>query len=295
MSQQRSTGGPLGLPLVLIRGAGDLASGVALRLFRSGFPIVMTEIERPLAVRRTVSFAQAVYDGETQVEGVHARRCDPATARQCLGAGEIPVLVDPDAASQHILHPQIIVDGIMAKTNTGTRIDDAPLVVALGPGFTAGHDCHAVVETNRGHCLGRVIWEGRAEADTGESGSLPGVAEGTERALRARVAGFVTPQAEVGDRLRQGDVIVRIAAQSGKSVAITAPFDGVLRGLIHPSVTIVPGMKIGDLDPRIQPAFCFTVSDKSLAVGGGALEAVMSALHRSLLPPPQRQDRNPVP
>lgn len=295
MPIHRPTDSPLTLPLVLIRGAGDLATGVGLRLFRSGFPVVMTEIERPLAVRRTVSFAQAVFDGGAQVEGVRARRCEPAAALEHLRAGDIPVLVDPEADARQMLHPQILVDGIMAKSNTGTRIVDAPFVVALGPGFTAGVDCHAVIETNRGHNLGRVMWEGSAEADTGEPGSLPGVAAGTERALRAPVAGVVMPHAEIGDRLRQSSVIARISATGHDPVTIAAPFDGVLRGLIHPSVTVTPGMKIGDLDPRIHPDYCFTVSDKSLAIGGGVLEAVMCALRRSLLPRRHGHDRNLTP
>jgi xanthine dehydrogenase accessory factor len=283
----------LALPLVLIRGAGDLATGVALRLARSGFPVVMTEIERPLAVRRAVSFAQAVFDGETQVEEVHAVRCAPHEAAGYLDQSVIPVLVDPHAQARELLHPHILVDGIMAKTNTGTRIDDAPLVVALGPGFTAGLDCHAAIETNRGHNLGRVIWQGGTEPDTGRPGSLPGAAAQSGRVLRAPAAGFVIPRAEIGDRLHRYDTIAHLNAPNTEPIPITAPFDGVLRGLIHPSVMVTAGTKIGDLDPRIRPAYCFTVSDKSLAIGGGVLEAILSALHRSP-PQPHRQDRKPA-
>jgi xanthine dehydrogenase accessory factor len=264
-------------PLVLIRGAGDLASGVAIRLFRSGFPVVMTEIERPLVVRRTVAFAQAIYDGETTVEDVLAVRADAGDALEIVREGAIPVLIDADATCRQILRPSVLVDGIMAKRNTGTGISDAELVVALGPGFTAGVDSHAVVETNRGHNLGRVIWQGMAEPDTGRPGALPGVGANAHRALYAPASGYVVARAEIGDRLRKGDFIAAVDTDSGQESVITATFDGVLRGLIHPSVAVITGMKIGDLDPRIQPTYCQTVSDKSLAIGGGVLEAVMHA------------------
>ena len=267
------------LPRVLVRGAGDLATGAAIRLFRCGFPVVMTEIERPLMVRRSVAFAQAVYDGETVVEGVRAVRCTLEHIAQ-LDAGVIPVLVDPDAACGKQLRPGVVVDAIMAKRNTGTRMHDAGLVIALGPGFTAGVDCHAVVETNRGHNLGRVLWQGSAEADTGRPGALPGVHPGAQRALYAPVDGHVLPRAEIGDRLRAGEVIAVIESPGGGELPIEAAFDGVLRGLIHPAVHVTEGMKIGDVDPRIQPAYCFSVSDKSLAIGGGVLEAVLTHMHR---------------
>lgn len=268
------------LPLVLIRGAGDLASGVAIRLHRSGFPVVMTEIERPLVVRRRAAFAQAVFDGETQVEDVDARCVPIELVAASLQAGVIPVVVDADAECRRQLEPGVLVDAIMAKRNTGTRIIDADLVIALGPGFTAGVDCHAIVETNRGHNLGRVIWTGSAEPDTGEPGALPNVGRKAKRALYAPAPGHITPHAEIGDRLRAGSVIGVVRTSEDGEVAIAAPFDGVLRGLIHPSVEVTAGMKIGDLDPRIQPEYCYTVSDKSLAIGGGVLEAIMSTLRQ---------------
>ncbi len=275
---------PCRYPLVLIRGAGDLASGVALRLHRCGFPVVMTEIARPLAVRRACAFAQAIYDGDASVEEVRAVRGDVGQVAQLLEAGVIPVLVDPDASDALLLLPSVLIDAIIAKVNTGTRIDQAAMVIGLGPGFTAGQDCHAVIETNRGHALGRVIWNGSAEVNTGTPGTLPGVPEGLKRALYAPAGGRVHSSTEIGDRVQQNDVIANILSADGTTVRLRAPFDGVLRGLIHPSVQVAAGMKIGDLDPRIEKRNCFTVSDKSLAIGGGALEAILSAMHRGSLP-----------
>ncbi len=256
--------------LILIKGAGDLASGVAYRLKRSGFPLIMTELPAPLLVRRAVAFGSAVYDGEITVEGVTARRVDTVDAALALArTGKIPVLVDVQAASTRILQPQVLVDAIMAKKNTGTSINDAPLVVALGPGFTAGIDCHAVVETNRGHTLGRVIRQGQAVPNTGSPGVMKG--HTADRVLRAPAAGHVSPCAEIGEVIKKGQCIATIAGQE-----IRAPFDGVLRGLAHPEVAVSPGFKIGDLDPRGVAAHCFTISDKSLAVGGGVLEVILS-------------------
>jgi xanthine dehydrogenase accessory factor len=268
----------------LIKGAGDLASGAALRLHRAGFPLVMTETARPLAVRRRVAFAQAVYDGTCQVEEVTARLCTPDEVATVLAAGELPVLVDPQTHSLVSLRPFALVDAVMAKRNTGTRLGDAPLVVALGPGFTVGVDCHAVVETNRGHNLGRVLWVGSAEPDTGTPGEVPGAAPGAggraSRVLRAPLAGQVEPLAAIGDRVAGGAVLALVRSPDGASAEVIAPFDGVLRGLIHPSVPVTGGMKIGDVDPRAERAHCFTVSDKSLAIGGGVLEAILTALQR---------------
>jgi xanthine dehydrogenase accessory factor len=263
--------------LVLIKGAGDMASGVAWRLHRAGFPIVMTELPRPLAVRRAVCFAEAVFAGETTVEGVVARRVpDGAAARAGLNRGVIPILVDPEARCREELAPAILVDGIMAKVNLGTRLDDAPLVIALGPGFTAGVDCHAVIETNRGHNLGRVIWQGSAQADTKIPSEVAGYS--ATRVLRAPADGYVFPHHAIGDRIAPGEIVAEVSGQP-----VVAPFAGVLRGLIHPDVSVTAGLKIGDLDPRARVEHCFTISEKSLAVGGGVLEAVLTALHEGRL------------
>ena len=172
----------------------------------------------------------------------------------------------------------------MAKRNTGTRLDAAPLVIALGPGFTVGVDCHAVVETNRGHNLGRVLWQGSAEPDTGTPGELPGVGKQASRVLRAPAAGHVVGRAAIGEWVEAGAVVATVQTNDGAVSEIVAPFAGVLRGLIHPSVEVWPGLKIGDLDPRADPAYCFTVSDKSLAIGGAVLEAVLTWLKAAPIP-----------
>lgn len=255
--------------LVLIKGAGDLASGVAYRLFRAGFPIVMTELAQPTVVRRTVAFAQAVYDGQTTVEGVSARlAASPAEALAIARGGAIAVLVDPHARVVAELRPAVVVDAIMAKRNLGTRRGDAPVVIGLGPGFQAGVDVHAVVETNRGHRLGRALLTGSAEPDTGLPAPVAG--RGAERVLRAPADGVFVAARAIGDRVTQGEALGRVGGE-----ALLAPFDGCLRGLIQTGVSVHRGMKVGDVDPRAEREHCFTISDKPLAVGGGVLEAVL--------------------
>lgn len=276
--------------LVLVKGAGDLATGAAWRLHRCGIPVVMTELPRPLTVRRAVAFAQAVYDEEHEVEDVTARRALTADVPEVLDAGEIPVVVDAGMEAIEELAPSAIVDAIVAKRNTGTTLESAAFVAALGPGFEAGFDCHAVIETNRGPNLGRVIWEGGAEADTGTPGAIwaPDVAEegdgngrgATEdpaaaRVLRAPTAGRLEALARIGDRLAAGDPYGRVVTPSGQETTLVAPFAGVLRGLIHESAPLQPGMKIGDIDLRGRREHAFCISDKSLAVGGGVLEAFL--------------------
>jgi xanthine dehydrogenase accessory factor len=262
--------------LVVIKGAGDLATGIGWRLHRCGFPVVMTELSRPLTVRRTVAFAEAIFAGETAVEGITARFAQLMDVPNLLIAGEIPVLTASSDAVLAELSPSVLVDAVMAKRNTGTRIDDAPSVIALGPGFTAGVDCHAVIETHRGHTLGRVIWEGSALPDTGTPGPLPGIGLEATRVLRAPATGKLYPLSQIGDLIEAGATIATIVTEHAQSIPVTAPFTGVLRGLIHEQVAIVAGMKIGDLDPRAQPEHAWTISDKSLAIGGGVLEAILS-------------------
>jgi xanthine dehydrogenase accessory factor len=257
--------------LVLIKGAGDLASGVAYRLKRCGFPIIMTELPAPLLVRRAVAFGNAVYSGETTVEGITARRVNSLAEAQHLAPTElIPIMVDPQARLLATAGPQVLVDAIMAKTNTGTTLADAPLVIALGPGFTAGKDCHAVIETNRGHNLGRVVTQGQAEPNTGTPGMMKGYT--ASRVLRSPSEGQVVPCAGIGDKIKQNQLIATVNGHE-----IRAPFDGVLRGLVHAEVNVITGQKIGDLDPRGVAEHCFTISDKSLAIGGGVLEAILSS------------------
>jgi xanthine dehydrogenase accessory factor len=256
---------------VVVRGGGDLASGVIYRLFKAGFPVTLIELARPLVIRRAVAFASAVFEEQITVEGLTARRIERAAdVDTVLAAGEIPVLVDETGASLAELKPVVLVDGRMAKRNLDTTPDGAPLVIALGPGYEAGQDCHAVIETNRGHYLGRVIWFGSAQPDTGLPGGVWGHV--ADRVLRAPADGTVTPRAAIGDPLAQGDVVATVAGQP-----VIAPFDGVLRGLIHPSVPVTAGLKIGDVDPRGDRNHCFTISEKALAVGGGVLEAILSA------------------
>lgn len=254
---------------VLIRGAGDLASGAAARLHRSRFSIVMTELPEPLMVRRKVSFGEAIYDGQITVEELVARRADNlAEARSIMAAGQIPVLVDPEATCRRDLQPSVIVDAIMSKQNTNTAITDAPLVIALGPGFTAGVDCHAIVETQRGHWLGRVIWNGLAASDTGVPGEIG--SQQAARVLRAPDDGIFEALASIGDQVKAGQVVARVGANE-----ICAGCDGVVRGLIRSGRRVTARLKVGDVDPRAEIRHCFTFSDKSLAVGGGVLEAIL--------------------
>ncbi len=265
---------------ILLRGGGDLATGVAYRLHHAGFPVIVTELAHPLVVRRRVALATAVLEGEITVETLRAVRAEPSVEAWTLAqTGVIPVLVAPDLStvlnSSLVTRPSpfVLVDARMAKRNIDTRIDQAPLVIGLGPGFTAGVDCHAVIETNRGHRLGRVIWEGAAEPHTGTPGLVGG--KGREGVLRAPDAGVVTWRKEIGERVREGEIIGDVAG-----CEIAAPFRGVVRGLIAPDTTVRAGLKIGDVDPRDDMDACFTISDKALAIGGGVLEAVLIALAR---------------
>lgn len=259
-------------PMALVKGAGDLATGVALRLWRAGFAVVMTEIEQPTPVRRTVSFAEAVYDGEVQVEGITAVLAeDAAEAARLAGQRVVAVLVDPEAASREVLMPPLVVDAIIAKQNVGTTMQDAPAVVALGPGFYAGRDCHAVVETMRGHTLGRVIWEGEAVPNTGVPGEIGG--KGAERVLRAPGPGVFRATAQIGDVVSAGQIVGYVG-----DLPLFSTLDGVLRGLLRSGLEVTRGFKTGDVDPRAVPEHCLTASDKALAVAGGVLEAACALL-----------------
>lgn len=263
--------------LVLVKGAGELGSGVAWRLHRAGFSVVMTDREQPLAVRRTVAFCEALALGEWTVEGVTARRAE--TTRQALevvAAGDIPVLADPQAACRAALSPRAVVDAIMAKRNTGTAITDADVVVALGPGFEAGVDCHAVVETHRGHFLGRVYYSGRALPDTGVPAERGG--HGESRVLRAPLAGVFQGLRQIGERVAPGEVVGRVhpGGPGAEAAAVTAAIGGVLRGLIRDGTPVRAGLKVGDVDPVAEPDWCFFISDKALAVAGGVLEALLA-------------------
>ena len=259
--------------IVLIRGGGDLASGVALRLHRAGMRVVICELPQPLAVRRLVSFAEAVNSGEVSIEGVIGRKVmdpfDSLRVLQILAKGQVPVLVAPEAKAAQVLHPSVIVDGRMLKQPPEQLRHSARLYIGLGPGFTAPKNCSAVIETKRGHHLGRVIWQGQAEIDTGMPEAVG--ERRSERVLRAPVEGALQTFIEIGTHAEAGDNIAEVS-----SVAVQAPFMGVLRGLLPSGMHVTQGLKIGDLDPRDDPELCRLVSDKSLAVGGGVLEAILA-------------------
>jgi xanthine dehydrogenase accessory factor len=263
-------------PLVIIKGAGDIASGIALRLHHAGFDIAMTEIAAPTAVRRMVCFSQAVYGGSAQVEDVAALLVrDDAEMLRALAERRIAVFVDPGAVIIGRHKPAVVVDAVMAKKNTGTTLTDAPVVIGVGPGFTVGIDCRGVVETKRGHTLGRLLLTGSALPNTGIPGDIGGYT--TERLLRAGADGVFEEMVKIGDAVQLGDVVavVRPEADGSGGVPIYAEIAGIVRGLLPSGISVTRGMKAGDVDPRCEREHCFTVSDKALAIAGGVLEGVL--------------------
>jgi len=260
----------MGELIVLIRGAGEVASGVAHRLYRSHFKICLTEIPYPMAVRRAVAFSEAVYEGKKEVEGVRAQLVSrPEGIESVWEKGDVPILVDPDGKkTKTFLNPDVLVDAIMAKQNLGTQVHDAPLVIGLGPGFSAGKDVHIVIETNRGHHLGRMILNGAAEPNTGIPGEIGGYT--IERVLRTMKKGIFHPQKSIGDRVERGSVVAVV-----DDFPVIARISGVLRGLLREGAEVKKGMKVGDIDPRSKKESCFTISDKTRAIAGGVLEAVL--------------------
>lgn len=256
--------------LILIRGGGDLATGIAVRLVKSGFKVVITELAEPLTVRRAVSFAEAVEEKRVQVEGITGEFVlQPGEIKRVLQSGGLPVLVDPDLSFLDEIQPDVVVDARMRKSPPDEGKELATLVIGLGPGFVADENCHAVIETNRGHHLGRVIWSGPPQEDTGIPGEFEGY--GSERVLRAPTAGKVQTGAQIGDRVKKGTMIALVGDQ-----AVFSPFDGILRGLIKPGSVVEKGMKIGDVDPRDDPTIWSQISDKSRAIGGAVLEAILA-------------------
>lgn len=257
---------------IWIRGAGDLATGIALRLYRSGFDIVMSDIAVPTTVRRTVAFSPAVYAGEASVEGITGKFCENISMIDTvMESGCIPVVVDPSGEIMKEYKPDIIVDAIIAKTNIGTKITDADIVIGVGPGFEAGVDCHAVVETKRGHNLGRVIWSGSAYPNTGVPGNIGGYT--VERIIRATADGVFKAKVNIGDFVKAGDLVAYC-----DETPVYANIDGIVRGLLQDGVKVKTGMKSGDVDPRAEREYCFSVSDKASAIGGGVLEAILSKI-----------------
>ena len=255
---------------ICIKGAGDLATGVAIRLFASGFKrILMLETHAPLAVRREVSFSEAVHLGEKTVEGISSKQVDRSEqVEEAWNRDCIPVMVDPQWRILKKATFDVLIDAIVAKRNLGTRLKDAPLVIGLGPGFTAGEDVHRVVETQRGHHLGRVIRSGRALPNTGIPGDIGGF--GIERLLKAPVAGKFIAEMDIGDRVNAKQIIGKVSG-----VPVVAQIDGVLRGLLRSHTEVRCGTKLGDIDPRNENRDCGHVSDKARAIGGGVLEAIL--------------------
>jgi xanthine dehydrogenase accessory factor len=255
----------------LIRGGGDLATGIALRLHRAGIKLVITELAQPLAVRRTVSFSEAAYDGEQTVEGVKATLIEANQLEGWREADCIPVIVDPDASILSTFHFPVVVDARLLKTSPTPLSDSIPLHIGLGPGFHAGRNCHAVIETRRSHTLGRVYWTGTTQPDSGEPEGDP------RRVLRAPIEGNVIALAKIGDHLEERQPIAEIQSEiENRKSKIVSPFAGVLRGLIRDGLHVPKGLKIGDVDARNDASTCLLVSDKSLAIGGGVLEAILS-------------------
>ena len=258
--------------IIWIRGAGDLASGIAYRLHQSGFSVVMSDLPIPTSIRRTICFSEAIIQGETTVEGITAVFVkDAEAATQILARGNIAVLADPAGEEARKLHPVAIVDAILAKRNLGTKKTDAPIVVGVGPGFTAGEDCHAVVETMRGHTLGRTYYEGSALPDTGIPGNIGGFT--LERLLRAPCDGVFRGVKRIGDVVSAGDICAYVSDQP-----IITRIPGVLRGLLPDGIAVTANMKSGDVDPRCEVSHCYLISDKALAIGGGVLEAILHGL-----------------
>ncbi|MBW1636764.1 MAG: EF2563 family selenium-dependent molybdenum hydroxylase system protein [Deltaproteobacteria bacterium] len=262
----------LGRTIIGIKGAGEMATGVAVRLNRAGFSrIFMMEIEAPLAVRRGVSFCEAIHDGRAVVEAIEAVRVEGKSGiTAAWGRGQLAVLVDPEWTVLEEMQTGVLIDATIAKRNLGTKIEDAPLVIGLGPGFTASVDVHRVVETMRGHDMGRVIETGSAQANTGVPGNIGGYT--VERVLRSPADGTFQTEHEITDLVKAGEVVCCVA---GKEV--TAKISGVVRGLIREGTAVSKGTKIGDIDPRANVTFCSTVSEKSRAIGGAVLEAILGA------------------
>ena len=300
--------------LIICRGAGDLATGIIHRLHRAGHRVIALETDYPAAIRRQVSFCEAVYDGSAVVEGVTARlvpaladaetdtetysgendtpaahivseKWDSSAIEAVLEAGEVPLLIDPKGESIALLKPDVVVDAIIAKKNLGTTIDMAPLVIGVGPGFTAGQDVHLVIESMRGHNLARIITDGMAQPNTGVPGNISGFT--SERVIHAPAAGYIHDVRKIGDIVQKGDEIARIYPDKesydnalSEYVPVNATITGIIRGLIREGYYFRKGFKIADIDPReSEITNCFTISDKARSIAGSVLEAVSAFEH----------------
>ena len=261
--------------LIIVRGGGDLATGTVYKLHQCGFPVLVLETANPSAIRRNVAFCEAVYQGSQTVEGVTCLLADSMEQAEArLREGRLTMLIDPVGACISHFQPLAVVDAILAKKNLGTSRAMAPITVGLGPGFTAGVDVDAVVETKRGHHLGKVLYSGAAAPNTGVPGIIGGY--GAERVLRAPAEGVFEPKMEIGRLVKKGEVAAVV-----NGVPMLCTIDGCLRGLLQGGLTVAEGMKCGDIDPRCKPEHCLQASDKALSIGGGVLEAL---LHFGCLP-----------
>lgn len=260
--------------LIVVRGGGDLATGTIYKLKKSGFPVLILEVENPSAIRRNVSFCEAVYQGMQTVEDMTCYLAESLEhAQELLLEGKLAVLVDPMGESIPKWKPLAVIDAILAKKNLGTNKEMAPITVALGPGFTAGEDADAVVETQRGHHLGRVIWEGSAAPNTGIPGIVGGY--GKERVIHCPAKGILRNVKKITDTVSKGEIIAVVETEEG-IVPVEATLDGILRGLIRDGYPVRPGFKIADIDPRTEEYNnCFTISDKARCIAGGVLEAIL--------------------
>ena len=260
---------------IVVKGGGEMASGVSCRLFKSGFKkLCITDILQPQAVRREVSFCEAVYDGQKAIEGVTARLISSHDQIQGVwDSGQIPIIADPEAGVIDFLKPDVVVDAILAKKNLGTRTTDAPLVIGLGPGFCAGRDVNLAIETHRGHHLGRLIREGEAAENTGIPGVIGGYA--AERVFRGPKEGCFRTLKKIGDIVGKGEAVAEV-----DGTPVIARINGVVRGLLRDGTNVWKGMKAGDIDPRGEKEFCYTISEKARAIGGSVLEGILSYYNR---------------
>lgn len=258
---------------VYIRGGGELASAVACRLYKSNFKVLLTETANPQAVRRRISFCEAVHHGSMEVEGVTAKLVSsPDEITDTWREGVIPLIIDPQTAIKDVIKPDVLIDAIIAKKNTGVKITDAPLVIGLGIGFYAGRDVHVVIETNRGHNLGRIIINGEAEVDTGAPGVIGGYS--LERVFRAPQDGQFKTDKEIGESVKAGDTVAMVGDKPVK-----VEIGGIIRGLLADGTMVHRGMKAGDIDPRGKKEYCYTITDKGRTISGGVVEAILSSFN----------------
>ena len=260
--------------LIIVRGGGDLATGTIYKLKKSGFPVLILEVPNPSAIRRNVAFCEAVYQGTQTVEDMTCYLVESVEqAEQFINEGKLCVLVDPMGESIARLKPLAVIDAILAKKNLGTNRNMAPITLALGPGFTAGEDVDAVIETKRGHNLGRVLWEGAAAPNTGIPGVIGGY--GKERVIHCPAKGILRNVKKITDTVSRGEVIAVVETEEG-NVSVRATLDGILRGLIRDGYPVHVGFKMADIDPRAEEyENCFTISDKARCIAGGVLEALL--------------------